>query len=94
MPDDNRNARNYYLIVEALTPRGAALTLPIRNEEDGKTYRVDRWGLRVDESTYEAIARDKQDDGIIQRSVVGAKRRGTLDPEYAVPTSGATITKW
>jgi uncharacterized protein DUF6384 len=94
VPDDNRNARNYYLIVEALTPGGQALTLPIRNEEDGKTYHVDKWGLRVDESTYEAIARDKQDDGIIQRSVIGAKHRGTLDPEYSVPTSGATITKW
>jgi hypothetical protein len=94
VPDDNRNARNYYLIVEALTPSGQALTLPIRNEEDDRTYRVDKWGLRVDESTYEAIARDKQDDGIIQRSVVGAKRRGALDPEYAVPTTGATITKW
>jgi hypothetical protein len=94
VPDDNRNARNYYLIVEALAPSGRALTLPIRNEEDGRTYNVDKWGLRVDESTYEAIARDKQDDGIIQRSVVGAKRRGALDPEFAVQTTGATITKW
>jgi hypothetical protein len=94
VPDDNRNARNYYLIVEALTPSGKALTLPIQNEEDGRTYNVDKWGLRVDQSTYEAIARDKQDDGIIQRSTVGAKRRGALDPEYAVSTSGATITKW
>jgi hypothetical protein len=94
VPDDNRNARNYYLIVEALAPSGRALELPILNEEDGRTYRVEKWGLRVDQSTYEAIARDKQDDGIIQRALVGSKRRGALDPEYVVPTTGATITKW
>src|SRR5262245_49645579 len=85
--------RNYYLIVEAIAPNGAALTMPIRNEETGNVRPVSRWGLHVDEATYESVAADKRDDGIIEKDVVGAKRRGELDPQYTVATTGAAITK-
>lgn len=94
IPDDNERAQNYYLIVEAVTRDGRVLTLPVRNEEDGRTERVSKWGVRVDEETFNRVAADKRDDGIIQESVVGIKRRGELDPVYSVATSGATITSW
>ncbi len=42
--------QNYYLIVEAVTPQGKRLTVPITSEENGKTYNVQQWGMRVDES--------------------------------------------
>ncbi len=93
-PDDNPRARNYYLIVEAVTPDGRTLEMPIVNEEDGRTRVVSRWGLRVDEGTYNRVAADKTDDGIIQNAVVGVKRRGELDPDYSVATTGAAITRW
>jgi hypothetical protein len=92
--DDNPSGRNYYLVVEAIAPNGAPLTIPIRNEEDGRTVPVRKWALRVDEATYERVKADKLDDGIIENAVVGAKRRGELDPEYTVATTGAAITKW
>ena len=94
VPDVNSKARNYYLIVEAVTAGGQTLSLPIVNEEDGKTYRVNKWGLRVDQQLFERVAADKQDDGIIQNRRVGVKRRGDLDPEYLMRTNGAAITKW
>lgn len=94
IPGDNRRARNYYLIVEAVAPNGARLPLPIKSEEDGKVRRVKEWGLRVDEATYAEVAADKRDDGIIERNVVGEKRRGELEPAYSVSTTGAAITKW
>jgi hypothetical protein len=94
IPDVNTGAQNFYLIVEAIAPNGAALTLPIRSEEDGETRRVSRWGLRVDEETFQRVAADKGDDGIIQQAVLGAKRRGELDPQYSVATTGAAITDW
>ncbi len=56
--------------------------------------RCRKWGLRVDEATYERVAADKRDDGIIENAVVGAKRRGELDPQYSVATTGAAITNW
>jgi hypothetical protein len=94
MPELNTNARNYYLIVEAVTADGSTLTLPVRNEEDGKTYTVSKWGLRVSEELYQQIAADKRDDGIIQQRDFGVKRRGQLTPNYAMPTTGAAITAW
>jgi Family of unknown function (DUF6384) len=94
VPNENTRARNYYLIVEAIGPDGRALEVPVRSEEDGRTRRVRQWGLRVDEATYDRVAADKRDDGIIQQAAVGAKRRGELDPQYSVATTGAAITDW
>jgi hypothetical protein len=93
-PQVNRAARNYYLVVEAIAPSGEPLRLPITSEEDGRTRGVRAWGLRVDEATYNRVAADKRDDGIIQDNVVGRKRRGALEREYSVPTTGAAITEW
>ena len=94
VPDVNPNARNFYLIVEAVDSRGQILSVPIRSEEDQTLRNVTSWGVRVDERTFEAVAADKQDDGIIQDDVVGRKVPGKIEPDYAVPTSGATITDW
>jgi hypothetical protein len=94
IPEENPAAQNYYLIVEPIAPDGAAIRLPVRNEEDGRTREVTRFGLRVDEETFQRVARDKQDDGIIQNDVVGVKRRGELEPQYQIATTGATITQW
>ena len=94
MPDVNTDARNYYVIVEAVTEDGSTLTLPVRNEEDGKIYKVNKWALRVSEQLYEQIAADKSDDGIIQQRDFGVKRRGQLTPDYAMPTTGAALTAW
>jgi hypothetical protein len=94
IPDLNEDARNYYIIVQAITKDGTALTLPIKNEEDSQVHQVNRWGLRVDEETFRQIEADKQDDGIIQNNCFGVKRAGQLEPEYRVPTLGGAITSW
>lgn len=94
IPDANPSAQNYYLIVEAVDADGKRLTLPIENEEDGKTYRVSRWGQRVDAATFRAVAADKQDDGIIQNDVVAEKVRGKLEPDYRPGVLAGTITEW
>ncbi len=94
IPDANPGARNYYIIVEAIDRRGAPVEASVINEEDGKRYRVSRWGLRVDESVFREIAADKTDDGIIQNNRFGVKKRGYLQPEYLMPTTGDAITRW
>ncbi len=94
VPDANPTARNHYLIVEAIGAGGNRLQVPITSEETGKTKLVDTWGLRVDEATFEAVAADKRDDGIIQADLVGRKPAGRLTPDYRLPTTGAAITEW
>ncbi len=94
VPDINTGARNYYIIVEAVDPTGRALTVPVANEETGKVERVTKWGLRVDEETFERVGRDKQDNGIIERDRFGYKNRGYLVPKYEMRTTGGAITQW
>jgi hypothetical protein len=93
-PPGNSQARNYYLIVEALTPDGRKVSLPIRNEETGATETVDKFGVRVPQQTYDAVAQDKREDGIVQKNRFGVKRRGTLAVDYQMPFDGGFITKW
>jgi DNA repair exonuclease SbcCD ATPase subunit len=94
VPQNNPNARNYYVIVEAVSADGKRLELAVTSEEDGKTRTVKQWGLRVKESVFEQIRRDKMDDGIINNNVFGAKKRGYLKPQYLIPTTGGAITQW
>jgi hypothetical protein len=93
-PMINTRARNDYLIVEAIAPDGEVLSRPILNEETGVTSTVDKWGVRVSNDVFEKVLLDKRDNGIIERNIVGQKKRGSLDVEYAMPVLGGTITKW
>jgi hypothetical protein len=94
IPDVNEAAKNYYIIVEPVTAKGDVLSLPVVNQEDGKTYTVSKWGVRVPEATYEAIRDDKTDDGIVQDNILGEKPRGTLKVTYRMPVETGAITEW
>lgn len=94
IPSANEGARNYYLIVQAIGADGRALPMDIVSEEDGRTYKLKSWGVRVSEAVFEAVKRDKMDDGIIENRTVGHKLRGELQVRYAIPVMGGTITSW
>lgn len=94
IPDVNTEATNYYLVVEALDADNKPLSLPILNEENGTVETVSFWGVRVPQSVYNSVAADKQDDGIVQRNIVGLKQYGFLDVDYVVPVLGGAITRW
>jgi hypothetical protein len=93
-PADNSSAHNYYLIVEAVTPDGRSLTMPITDEEDNRVYNVAQWGVRVPQSVYETVGRDKADNNIIENNVLGEKLRGELQARYRMTVMGGTITHW
>jgi hypothetical protein len=94
IPDNNPGARNYYLIVEAISPTGERLTLPIESEEDGKRENISKWGVRVSQADFQAVSADKQDNGIIENNIIGVKKRGRLKPDYQVDNLGGHITQW
>ena len=94
IPQRNPMGRNYYLIVEPVAPDGRILTLPVMSEEDGERATVPRWGVRVSKEVFDQVRRDKNDNGIIDNSRVGEKRRGALDIEYLIPVEGGIILKW
>jgi Family of unknown function (DUF6384) len=94
VPERNPNARNYYALVEAVTPDGKVLSMPILSEENGRTETVTKFGVRIAADVFEAIARDKRDDGIVQRNRLGDKKRGELDVTYTMPVMSGYLTKW
>lgn len=93
IPDNAPGARNYYLIVEAVDAKGRAQALEIASEEDRKTARAEKWGVRVSEAAFNAVADDKADDQIIQQAEIGAKPKGALAPVYDIDVGGA-ILEW
>ena len=94
VPPNNARARNYYLIVEALDSRGRPVSVSVADEELGRTVAASIWGMRVSESVFNRVAADKRDDGIIQNNQFGQKLQGYLTPDYEIPTTGASITRW
>jgi hypothetical protein len=94
IPKVNPGTRNYYLIVEAVDPNGAPLARPIFNEETGKQETVKTWAVRVSKDIFDSVRADKQDDGIIQKAVIGVKRRGALEPEWRITPPAGAITQW
>ena len=86
--------RSYYLVVEPVTPDGRRLSLPVRDEVTGQTETVSQFGVRVPRETYEAVAEDKRQDGIVHRNEFGVKRRGRMEVEYVMPFEGGTVTTW
>lgn len=93
-PVDNNAVDNYYLIVEALDRANRPQRVLIQSEENGVSKQMTRWGLRVNERAFDQVRRDKEQDGIVDDKVVGEKKRGYLEPEYRIDTTGATITEW
>jgi hypothetical protein len=94
VPAANPRAQNYYLIVEAVDPQGRVVPVRVTSEETRRTAEVSRWGLRVPQEVFEAVRRDKQDDGIIQNDIVGEKRIGERERHWRIDTTGAAILEW
>ncbi|MEP3045974.1 MAG: DUF6384 family protein [Roseibium sp.] len=94
IPEANKNAENYYIVVEAVAPDGEILQQQIVSEENGESETVDIWGQRVSATIFKAVRQDKQEDGIVQKGVLGEKRRGHLDVKWRTGVQDGAITKW
>ena len=94
IPGRSPGARNYYLIVEAVAPDGHLISVPVTSEEDGRTQEATKWGVRVSEDVFDQVRRDMNDDGIVQRNILGEKRRGRFAVDYLMPVMGGAILAW
>ncbi|WP_306029868.1 DUF6384 family protein [Stappia sp. MMSF_3263] len=94
IPEANTATRNYYLLVEAVAPDGNVVSQEITSEENGAVSSVDIWAQRVPRATFDAVRRDKEDDGIVRDAVLGSKARGRLEPDWRVRVDEGAITQW
>jgi uncharacterized protein DUF6384 len=93
-PEHNTDATNYFIVVEARDSSGNAVPVPITDEPSGRIDAVSTWALQVPESVYRAVAADKDDDGVVQHNLVGAKSFGFLEPEYTIGVLDGAVTRW
>jgi hypothetical protein len=94
VPKLNPDARNYYLVVEAVGADGKVIPQTVLNEETGQSETVRKWAVRVPRDVLERARADKRADGIIDSPVVAVKRRGRMEPDWSIPLSGGEITRW
>jgi hypothetical protein len=92
--NDQPNAFNYYLVVEAVAPGGRVLAVPVTSIETQKTERVNIWAQRVAKETFDRVAEEKSASGVITNDILGRKARGELDPRFDMATPGGAITQW
>jgi len=88
------NVRNFYLIVEAVDATGNVLRVNIEDERDKITEAVTKFGVRVPQSVFNAVAADKRDDQIIQDDILGRKERGVLTPQLKFDGPVGYIVEW
>ncbi|MBI4441243.1 hypothetical protein HY639_03685 [Candidatus Woesearchaeota archaeon] len=98
--NDNNSIRNYYVLVKAVSPEGHVYQKSIRNEETGDIETVNEWGEHVPEEVYEMVKADKMDNGIINNSTFGKKKKGYVTEEVTMTYHGrplqrtGQITRW
>jgi hypothetical protein len=91
---NNNGNKTFYILVDAIGMDGKPVELPITSIEDKSTRNVSRFGVRVDEATYNRIGKDKTDNGIVDNDLMATKAVGDLEAQYAFPVVGGAITEW
>ncbi len=92
-----RRLSGFYLIVEALDENGRPITRQITNEEDHRTYSTNLWGERVPQEIYEAVKKDKMNDGRVDNNIFSEKKSGYLKEVIVFPgvsQRSGQITRW
>jgi hypothetical protein len=86
--------RAYFIVVNAIDPKGNPVKIPVRNDETNQTETVSRFAVRVPFESFQAISQDKSENGIVQNARLAEKRRGFIDPEYRMAVLEGRITRW
>lgn len=99
--DAGKRISGYYLIVEAQSPSGEPVRLPVYDAELKRTVLTSRWAEQVPQEVYDAVAADKQADGVLDTRDFAEKEVGRLEPtirltgpDGAPLTRGRQITQW
>lgn len=91
----------YYVIVAARTPSGEVVGWPVRHAEDGQITETRRWAEQVPKEVFDRVYEDKASDGVLDATLFGVKRAGSLDIETSITGTDGTpiergrqLTRW
>ena len=83
----------YLAVVNALDATGAPVPVEVTDAITNRTADVSTFGVQIDQSVYERIARDL-DDGRIDQNVLGQKARGELEVELSPEVGNLRFLEW
>ncbi len=86
--------RAYFVVVNAVDPKGNPVKIPVHNDETNQMETVSRFAVRVPPEIFDAVRQDKSRNGIVQNARLAEKRRGYIEPAYSMPVLGSRITRW
>lgn len=92
--DGNQNARQYYILVEAVDGNGNTITMPVFDSEKQKDVKASIWGVEVSEDQFNLLANEKKNTGGIAQPIMGDKKAGELTESFQYAVMPRRITSW
>ncbi len=89
-----RQVSGYYIIADVVSPSGTPALALVTDVEHNAVHDAGRVGVRTSDSQYEALKRDKQDDGLISERVIGTKPANSLQWQLADAYASDFIVEW
>ena len=86
--------KRYFVVVHAIDATGTARPIDITDIETKKTTAVTMWAQAITKAGYDAIKKDKLEDGVLDDTNVGNKPSGNYSFKYNMPVLQATLTGW
>ncbi|WP_369683633.1 DUF6384 family protein [Pseudomonas gingeri] len=79
---DPNGSKTWYLLTEATDAAGNVVAVPITSVESGERRYAAVFGVRVNQATYQAVRRDKEQDGHVDDRLVGRKAANSLSFKF------------
>lgn len=93
--NDNPNIKNHYLIVNSIDSSGLPIEAFVNNYETKNDIWTTKFGVYIDNETYQKIKQDKIKNGVISNDIVGNKPSGQFSISYSlIPNTSNYITEW
>ena len=92
--ENNSKAARWYLIAEWTDAAGNPIPVIIQNRESTATTLTTLFGIEVTKEVYNAVKKDKTDDGIIDNRLIATKDANSLDMINVMDASPNFITQW
>ena len=86
-----------YIVVQAVGPNGAPVSIPVTSTVTGRTADVSTFGVQVSADSFDEVLSDYSDNEVVDAAEFGSKERGELDAEYAFDVRSGRIVdsaKW
>jgi hypothetical protein len=91
---DTSGGKSWYIIAGAVKPSGEVVDVLVKNRETGVLEKVSKFGVKVSHAKYQAVGRDKKDDGVVRDNVLANKPAGSIEFSPLNDVEIEYLTRW